>query len=294
MAYEKRDWRRELVLAHPDLFDPVSDPPRVEADVGDGWRDLLERLCGRMETALQPGETIRITQVVKKSASLRVYWRGDASADTVARLHEAVALAKARSACTCESCGKEGRLCILGEFSMIRCANHMEGELIPAPLGQENVHLVRVRAADGYRIVARRYDREADRFLDETPTIPDVRRPETAVTASWQADVMQAHPRLFRIPRDEPTSSPGYPRCSQGWRDLLDQLCSRIEDALGENETFEFTRIDDKLRLLLIRWIGEVSRETRVKIEEAIHLASRRAGRTCSTCGLDRSAATQA
>ncbi len=290
MAYVERDWRLELVLVHPDLFDPASGPPRVETDVGDGWRDLLERLCGRMEAALQPGETIRIMQVVKKSAALRVYWRGDVSAETVARLHEAVALAKARSACTCESCGAEGRLCILGQASMIRCANHVEGEPIPAPSGQENVHLVRVRATDGYRIVARRYDREADRFLDENPTTLKVRRPETAVTASWQDDVMQAHPRLFQIPQGKPTSTLGYPRCREGWRALLEQLCTRIEDTLGENETYEFVRIDEKLGLLLVRWVGEVSGDSKMRIEEAIHLAAIRAGRTCAICGLDGSA----
>ncbi|WLA67977.1 hypothetical protein [Bradyrhizobium diazoefficiens] len=69
MANVERDWRLEFVLAHPDLFAPVSDPPKVKADVGDGWRDLLGRLCRRMEAALQPGETIRISQVVKKSAA---------------------------------------------------------------------------------------------------------------------------------------------------------------------------------------------------------------------------------
>lgn len=293
MANVERDWRHELVLAHPDLFDPVSGPPRVKADVGDGWRDLLERLCRRMEAALQPGETIRISQVVLKSAALRVYWRGDVSTETVAGLHEAIALAKARSACTCESCGEEGRLCSLGQVSMIRCANHVEGELIPAPSGQENVHLVRVRAADGYRIVARRYDREADRFLDEDPTIVEAGRIETAVTESWQADVTQAHPRLFQFPQGKPRSSPGYPRCRQGWRDVLEQLCSRIEAALGQTETFEFTRIDEKLGLLQVKWVGEVSADTKVRIEEAIRLAARRAGRTCATCGLDGSATQQ-
>ncbi|WLA67978.1 hypothetical protein [Bradyrhizobium diazoefficiens] len=176
---------------------------------------------------------------------------------------------------------------------MIRCVNHVEGELTPAPSGQENVHLVRVRAADGYRIVARRYDREDDRFLDEDPTIVEAGRPETAVTESWQADVMQAHPCLFQFPQGEPISSPGYPRCRQGWRDVLEQLCGMIEAALGENETFEFTRIDEKLGLLLIRWVGEVSGDTRARIEEAIRLAAIRASRTCATCGLDASATQQ-
>lgn len=290
MVVVKRDWRLELVLAHPDLFDPASGPPRVEADIPDGWRDLLERLCGRMEAALQPGETIRITQVVRKSASLGIYWRSNASAETVATFYEAIALAKARSACTCESCGEEGRLCGVGRAYTICCTRHMVGEWIPAPRDQENVHLVRVRKADGYRTVARRYDRSADRFLDESSIICRAGRPETVVTGSWQTDVMLAHPRLFHVSPDKPASSPGYPRCGQGWRHLLEQLCERIEAALGEDEIFELTQIDEKFGLLLVRWVGEVSRDTRASIEEAIHLAAVRAPWTCRTCGLYASA----
>jgi hypothetical protein len=41
-----------------------------------GWRDLLERLCGRIEAALRAGETIQILQIKEKFAGLRCYWRG--------------------------------------------------------------------------------------------------------------------------------------------------------------------------------------------------------------------------
>jgi hypothetical protein len=41
--------------------------------------------------------------------------------------------------------------------------------------------------------------------------------------------------------------------------------------------------------LLWIKWNGEVSDDTKARIEEAIHLASVRAYDTCPTCGLDRS-----
>lgn len=97
MARDERDWRRELVLAYPDLFHPAGDPPpaRTLPDVADGWRDLLERVCARMQAALQPGETIRIIQIDKKSGSLRVYWRGDVTPQTAARLYEAIALSRA-------------------------------------------------------------------------------------------------------------------------------------------------------------------------------------------------------
>jgi hypothetical protein len=113
MARILNDWRIELIEAHPGLFhaperrpEKASGYPWCDA----GWRDLLERLCVRIQTALRDGETIRILQIKEKFASLRCYWRGDVSPGTAAKIMEAIALAQARSACTCEQCGAAGRL----------------------------------------------------------------------------------------------------------------------------------------------------------------------------------------
>ena len=64
-----------------------------------------------------------------------------------------------------------------------------------------------------------------------------------ARTADWRIDLMKAHPRLFEIMPDEPGRSFGYPLCEAGWRDVLVRLCTRIENALQYNETFQFVRI---------------------------------------------------
>jgi hypothetical protein len=80
-----------------------------------------------------------------------------------------------------------------------------------------------------------------------------------AQTADRRIDLMKAHPRLFEIMPDEPDRSFGYPLCEAGWRDVLVRLCTRIENALQYNETFQFVRIKQKFGIARIDWDGEMS-----------------------------------
>ncbi|OKO86819.1 hypothetical protein [Bradyrhizobium sp. AS23.2] len=269
------NWRTKLIENYPNLLHPPEGQPEAAASYiscEEGWHDLLARLCVRMQAALQRGETIRILQIKKKSATLRVYWRGDVTPLTIARIHEATAVAEARSACTCEVCGTEGEPYNLGGACITRCATHARGELVPAPPGPENVHLVRVATPGRDRVVARRYDREADRFADEDPTGLESKRRETIVTENWRVDLMLTHPRLFEIVQDDPKSSFGYPNCAEEWRDALEELCISIETALGQNETFKYFKITQRLGVPWIEWDGEVSGDTVAKIDEASRL----------------------
>lgn len=169
---QHRDWRIDLIEAHPSLFHPpeghpeqASGYPWCEA----GWRDLLERKCGRIEAALRDRETIRFSQIKKKFAGPRVYWRDDLSPETAAQINETIALAQARAACTCEECGAVGQLYQHAGRYQTLCLPHAKGTLIPAESGREDVQLARVVTARGFGIGPRRYDREADRFIDLPP-----------------------------------------------------------------------------------------------------------------------------
>jgi hypothetical protein len=166
-----RDWRIELIEAHRGLFHPPAGAPGSAVGYPwceEGWHDLLQRLCVRLKAALGDDERIQIVQIKEKFGTLRVYWRGEVMPATAAKLHEAIALAEARSACTCEQCGADGRLYNNAGVYMTRCAAHAKGAPVPTELGQENVHLVRIPTPDGYRIVPRRYDRDTD-TLAEVP-----------------------------------------------------------------------------------------------------------------------------
>jgi hypothetical protein len=171
-----KDWRIKLIETHPGIFHPPEGHPEQASGYPwceEGWRDLLERLCGRIESALREGETIRILEIKEKFAGLRCYWRGDVLPETAAQINEAIALAEARSECTCEECGEKGQAYRHDGVYMTRCAAHAKGTLLQAEPGRENVHIVRRVTADGFRIAPRRYDRASDSFVDALPGSPD-------------------------------------------------------------------------------------------------------------------------
>jgi hypothetical protein len=131
------NWRLELIERHRDLFQPPADFPRAAAgcpECDGGWHDLLERLCVRIRGAVQAeAGAFRFSQIKSKYATLRVYWDGVLSREAAARVEEAIALAEARSAVTCEVCGEEGRL-RGGAWVTTRCDAHAEGRPAVEPV----------------------------------------------------------------------------------------------------------------------------------------------------------------
>jgi hypothetical protein len=72
-------------------------------------------------------EYFAIRQITERYGTLRLYWEGKLSTKSRARVEEAVVLAEARSACTCEDWVKEGRLYRAGRVLMTRCKAHAKG-----------------------------------------------------------------------------------------------------------------------------------------------------------------------
>jgi hypothetical protein len=135
-----------------------------------GWRDLLERACDRIEAALVAGGAFRVLEIKAKFGTLRFYWSGDLPDAAKAKVEEAMDLAVARSACTCEICGAEGRLYSRGDWLATACAQHASGEAVPIKPGFENVRIVRRIVEGRVRIIfCRRYDRASDTLVDVDP-----------------------------------------------------------------------------------------------------------------------------
>lgn len=79
MAGIVKDWRIELIEAHRSysvrrlgLPGAALGYPRGEG----GWRDLLQRLCVRLEAALGGDERIHLDRIREAVGRLRVSWRG--------------------------------------------------------------------------------------------------------------------------------------------------------------------------------------------------------------------------
>jgi hypothetical protein len=167
------DWRTDLIRTHPKLFHApagVLQAAKGYPACGNGWRDLLNTACEKIEAAIAEDESFRVLQIKEKSATLRIFWRGSLSTGVEAKIVDAVALAEARSACTCSQCGEEGGLYRAGGVLMTRCAVHAKGRRVEFAASLENVHIVR-RIVDGqFRgVTCSRYVRATDTFVDLLP-----------------------------------------------------------------------------------------------------------------------------
>jgi hypothetical protein len=131
-----------------------------------GWRDILEPLCIRVESA--ENETFKFVRIKQKFGVLRVYWDGEISNETRTKILNAINLAVARSACTCELCGTAGRLYSNRRWLATRCAEHALGDLKPIEPGFENIHILRRVFGEPGRFHAR-YDRESDILTEVSP-----------------------------------------------------------------------------------------------------------------------------
>ena len=124
-------WQSDLMLRYPQLFQQAGYPT-----VGDGWQDLIERAVARVAAAVAGGPAgsgVGIVQIKEKFGTLRLYYHARKLPTKIfARVREAIDLAEARSACTCEECGAEGRLYKRNGWYLTRCVDHAEGEPGPA------------------------------------------------------------------------------------------------------------------------------------------------------------------
>jgi hypothetical protein len=169
----QRNWQRDLVWRHPDLFNVAKHGGTYTPgypECGPGWRDLLERACGRIQAAVAAdGGTFSALQIKEKYGTLRFDWTGRLSKEAEALIDEAIDLAEARSACTCELCGEEGRVHRKGGWLMTRCATHAEGRAVETEPRFENVHIMERTVGKRREVICRRYDRATDTFIAVPP-----------------------------------------------------------------------------------------------------------------------------
>lgn len=168
--HSSRDWRDRLIERHPNLLRDANGRPVGRPQVGDGWAEVVARAIDRIEAVAGNSAVVRISEIKEKYGTLRIYTNVVRDPIMAAVVEEAVALAEARSECTCDVCGALGVLYEQGDVLATRCVAHGDGAPVEVRPGWENIHIKR-HAKDGkVRIVfCRRYDRERDTFTDVPP-----------------------------------------------------------------------------------------------------------------------------
>lgn len=107
----RTELEQRLRQAHPQLFrllrvDPLAVPIGRGIETDDGWYELLDRLCSRLdeELARTPDPAFAFEQVKQKFGVLRVYTTPTANARLTGLITDAVG----ESRTTCEPCGATG------------------------------------------------------------------------------------------------------------------------------------------------------------------------------------------
>jgi hypothetical protein len=172
-------WADALVERYPNLLrrrSPVGPYTANCMTVGVGWRETVEILLQRLAHIVQ-ARPVAIVRIFDNCGSLRVdTWADDAvDPELLMEVDYAIALAQARSACTCDQCGREGQLYCAGSTRTTRCAQHAVGDVTPVRPGLERVHLIH-KSVGGRPgpIGAGRYDRATDAFIDVDPSTLDL------------------------------------------------------------------------------------------------------------------------
>jgi hypothetical protein len=157
---------------------PITIAESVDAVIvaGDTWEGAVrtfEHLRWIVPVAIPIVMVMGTAQIKEKYGTQRFYWQGSLSADAVARVEEAIALAEARSATTCDVCGEEGQLHD-DLWLVTRCDAHAEGRpAVAVEEGFENLRVERTMVGGRVHVRYRRYDRGTDRFVDVAPVARD-------------------------------------------------------------------------------------------------------------------------
>jgi len=169
------NWQQLLIGSHPRLFlrsyRGLSVAPGYPL-CPSGWREVVATMVNRVACSAN-GYPVHFTQIAQRCGILSISWCTTARLPTRLEhaIDEAIALAEARSACTCATCGDPGRLHCTGGLLLPICPAHIRDVSVPAFTHADQVYLVRELGRDDASIIRRRkYDRVRDVFTVVDPS----------------------------------------------------------------------------------------------------------------------------
>lgn len=123
----KTELQQPLFQKYPKIFRQRTLPMDQTCmcwgcECGDGWYDLLDRLCTKIQAYVDEHniKQVEAVQVKEKFGTLRFYINGGPDA-----IHTFISEAESESAITCEECGKPGKL-RGGGWLRTLCDNHSD------------------------------------------------------------------------------------------------------------------------------------------------------------------------
>lgn len=105
---------------------------------------------------------------------------------------------------------------------------------------------------------------------------------------TWQDKIIRRYPNLFLRSFRGVAFAPGYPRCDNGWQDVVTRLVERVAAASSDGTVY-FTHIVAEHGALRVHWSSrtELAQRLALDIEEAVALAEARSLSTCAECGAE-------
>lgn len=128
-----RENTKMLLEKYPQLFRQHSLPPTETCmcwliETGDGWYDLIDRLCAKLShLCTLSGAIVEFTQVKEKWGQLRIYHRTEGGPGTCDAymvdeiVCDLVGYAEYESAGICEDCGETGEIDYEARWLSCRC-----------------------------------------------------------------------------------------------------------------------------------------------------------------------------
>lgn len=166
----KADWRDELWARHASLFAPAAPFSTGMGTLPAGWREAVETLCQRLAEAVagEPGGSVRIVRIETLNAAMEIDVQATSPRENfAAEVDEIAARGSARSACTCQACGRAGRRYRARFLTLAVCPIHTPRA---AQAIEPNWPTVRIRRefVEGRSQIVRCevYDRDLDRFVE--------------------------------------------------------------------------------------------------------------------------------
>jgi hypothetical protein len=105
---------------------------------------------------------------------------------------------------------------------------------------------------------------------------------------TWQEQLIRRYPGLFVRSFRGVAFAPGYPRCDDGWPDVVTRLVERVAAASSDGTVY-FTHMVAEHGALRVHWSSrtELTQRLALDIEEAVALAEARSRSTCAECGAE-------